>query len=148
MARGYPDFFGYPVHPEYGTTTKKAHANVVVGPGTTHTLLDLHIKGRIAGGLLYTAQDAFDDDVAIDITIDNVPVAQVSGLTDDILRLGLTSDFVIQPIRIDHSALSYFWRFAPDVLVNFSLLVVATNNEAVNNYLAGITLFYNGYEAP
>jgi len=146
MSRGYPDFFGYSVHPEYGETTKQSHASVIIAAGTEHTLLDLTFKGRLLGGKLYTFQSAYDADQYISVEIDGVIVAEVSGQTDYVFEPLWYPNAVLRPCLIDHGRLAYSWAFVHDIYVNYSLIVTAINNDAADDYQAGVNIFYCGYE--
>jgi hypothetical protein len=145
MSRGYPDFFGFPVFPDYGETTTKAAAALAIVAGTSSTLLDLTFKGRIIGGRIYTSEGALHANQYFELTIDGVSIGQYNGETEYAVLGEAEISPVIHPVRIDDENFYYDWRFKKDTVVNYQFKLVATNAEAVVLYGVGISLFYNGY---
>ena len=147
MARGYPDFFGYPVVPNYGVTTKKVQAIKVILAGETYDLLDFDIKGRILGGRLFLNPASVTASQYTDITIDGVVVHQLCANCEDCYKEGLARKVVVFPIRIDHNIYEYEYQFILDVVINYNILITMHNEELVDVYGGKLDFYYNGYEA-
>jgi hypothetical protein len=147
MARGYPDFFGYPIAPNYGVTTAQIHAAKVVAAGDSYNLLDLDIKGRTVGGKLFLNTASLEADQYVDLWVDGVRIDQICGQCEDIYGSLGSPNRVLLPVRVDHSKLYYEYAFKADIVVNYSLILTMVNAELVDDYMGSVTLIYNGYEA-
>ena len=52
MARGYPDFFGTPIFPNYGPLEQDDSGGFIIATGTDETLINITGKGRFYSGRL------------------------------------------------------------------------------------------------
>ena len=52
MARGYPDFFGFSIFPQFGTLTEEDSGLFAIVTGNTQTLFTITQKGKSYGGIL------------------------------------------------------------------------------------------------
>ena len=148
MGRGYPDFFGYPTHPEYGEQTLETQAGLIVAPTTTGDLVDIDFKGRITGGWLHLTRSAFAAQQHILVYIDNVLVDRVPNYFSFSTQYGFFAHPILGEKLADHERLFYELTFKPDTVVNFNLLIRVWNDEAAGNVTAACWINYSGYEAP
>ncbi len=73
MAKGYPDFFGMPIFPQYGTFAADQTPAGAINTGDTKTMWELTGKGRIYGGSLrLTVVNSNPEGFFFTITVDEV----------------------------------------------------------------------------
>ena len=73
MAKGYPDYFGTPIFPQYGTFDATLTPAGAVNNGNTKTMWELTGKGRIYGGAIRsTVIDNNPEGIFFTITVDDV----------------------------------------------------------------------------
>lgn len=53
LTKGYPDFFGYSIFPQYGTYVVEEKPATVLGAGATVTLFDITAKATVYGGFIH-----------------------------------------------------------------------------------------------
>lgn len=92
MAKGYPDFFGQSIFPYYGPLIEENNTIMVTGPEYA-TLIDLDMKGVVAGGIiqiLLTA-GASEDHSYFDILVDGDRLARLlcSELLNGVYTIGI-----------------------------------------------------------
>jgi len=72
MARGYPDFFGFSIFPQYGTFSLDEALGQVCASGATTEITEVLGKGVTYGGYLHLSFDAEDKEtVGVIIEIDS-----------------------------------------------------------------------------
>ena len=90
MARGYPDFFGFSVFPQYGPFTEEHGAPVDILAGNTRDFFELTAKGVIYDGYHRIYSCADPSNILINVTVDGDLIPSVS--PDVLLRYNLTSE--------------------------------------------------------
>ena len=70
MAKGYPDFFGYSVFPDYGPAIQEHEAGVTVAPATT-LALELTGKGTLHGARVTLLAAGGLENVTLSIQFDS-----------------------------------------------------------------------------
>lgn len=119
MGKGYPDYFGYSVFPQFGTFKNEAIAVAIAG-GATETIIDITNKGKIYSGYIDISitrlQEAF-----LNLTVDGTTLAYLTPFamkTRD-FRGGLDLPFI----------LSYY-----DVIAGMCTVVFQTDITFISQY--------------
>jgi len=69
MPRGRPDFFGTPIHPEYGVFKHDAH-NLMCAGGVWSTVHTLVANGMLLHGYFFSTDTDANKDDTFDLTVD------------------------------------------------------------------------------
>ena len=143
MARGYPDFFGQPTFPGYGTGTLAPVGSAIVGPGATKDILDVRGRGRIVDCKVKVLTTVNMVDQMLYLYIDDNYMGfypPVPGSEDLLAGLG---QMVAFPQYINKETGLWYWRINPDVIFNTRFYLWAFNGAALANLTVTCRLIYN-----
>ena len=141
MARGYPDFFGFSVFPWYGALSSVLDNTTVIAPGNSATVVDLALKGRSQGGILWLWSTASIDTDRVSIIIDGTEFA-VWGFS---VWESYHHNANYLPILMRYYNLDIFFvsfEFGPDWVFGTQYKVVITNN-GTGNLGVDMRFYYN-----
>jgi len=74
MAKGYPDFFGYSVFPQFGIYQVEEKGATVIPAGDSVTVFDVEGKGTIYGGYMFFGKTDITGLITLSLTIDGFTV--------------------------------------------------------------------------
>jgi len=143
MARGYPDFFGQPTFPGYGTATCPAAGSVVCLPGEVKTVINILGKGRILDCVIRANSAVRMANQEISIYIDGNWVCRFPPNAALDSPLFDYEFLIVKPIAIFHETGYWYWRIPADIIFNSQLRIDATNADALTNLQVKLRLAYN-----
>jgi len=141
MAKGYPDFYGFPIFPYYGDVSEEYDAAVVVLAGAFTELFSVTGKLRVHGGFMYISSNSSMEDDFFTVEIDGVAFYNFY-VSEGIALHGAGFNYPIVPtyIRSDYG-LAYY-TFQTDWLAKDTFKISYDNNHA-NQIVANIRFNYD-----
>lgn len=143
MARGYPDFFGQPIFPGYGTGSIELHAGIAVTPLTVGDVVNLIAKGRVVGCEISAVTSVNFIQQIVRLYIDGVLAGSVpDGAGSGPRWLGFYRG-PISPTHLNISAGLWRWKVETDTTFNTEFRLQGANNDLLTDLLISVRLFYN-----
>jgi len=141
MAKGYPDFFGFSIFPQFGAYQYTDSGAIVVAADTYGTIFDIDSKGKVYTGYLHiqTLGLANTASIFVEMTVDGQMI--ISRPLDVLLQIGFTGALDVPFILTDYNKdTNYFtivfmsdFSFSQSVLVR--IYTDATAQIFVHGYL-------------
>ena len=132
MAKGYPDFFGYPQFPSIGPVVVDYFVSAAVVSGVVTTIHSITTKGQILGGFCRPLGDYTGWPFELTLSIDGETA--ISFQPSDLYG-GRVYDSKIAPIYlIDYAdgGVNFTFGFSPGITFVNSYLFTLEHNEGAN----------------
>jgi len=133
MARGYPDYFGLPIWPNYGTLKGSILPAGTALPAGDSTIHDLTVKGIVRGGFLELKDASLATLITLKLTIDGAEIY------NDTIQFFLDNDLLeafgalVKLCRYDIAKAAYSLEFTPDIMFGYQYNVVLNMPGAPGN---------------
>lgn len=142
MSKGYPDFFGFSVFPQYGAFINESAGGVAVVAGASVDFFDIQSKGRVYDGYLRIYGCTLPATVSVRLTIDGV--ASQWGRLDYLLRYNFTheTDYLFTLKKYNTSDDEFIVSFREGITFSSSIKATVLNSGADD--IDVIAVFYYG----
>lgn len=125
MAKGYPDFFGFSIFPQFGAYQFTDSGAIIVAANTFGTVFDVNSKGKIYSGFINVQTLGLADTATIflEMTIDGQ--IMYSQTLDVMLQIGFTGalDVPFTLTNYNRKTNYYTFSFQSDLSFSQSVLV-------------------------
>lgn len=120
MGKGYPDFFGYSIFPQFGAFQLTESGAVVVAADSYGTIFDISAKGVVYSGYVATQTLGLADTSSIfaRLTVDGQEM--YSRVLDDQLAYGFTAEIDIPFVLVDYNRATNLYVFVIQQDITFS----------------------------
>lgn len=128
MARGYPDYFGLPMFPEYGSLNLESSGTITIVADATEIITLLSLKGRIYGGTLKLYTPTLDiPTYAIRITIDGTLL--INPMVHQILDRNTAVGFsgLLQLTEYNMEEGYFLFTYNKDIVFGYQFLIEVLN---------------------
>jgi hypothetical protein len=141
MPRGYPDWFGQPQFPQYGSVSE-AKAEITIATGTETTLVTISGKGRIYGGVVLCASGNVKNADYVKLYVDDVLLISICFY--DLTWYGLypDGDSPLYIIRYDETTPKMIAGIRKDITFSKSFKIAWKSDDA-NSRVVRYRLHYS-----
>ncbi len=140
MSKGYPDFFGYSIFPNYGNFQLTDSGAVIIPADSWGTIFNISAKGKIYSGYVGIQDLGLADTATIiaRLTVDGD--VMFSRSLDDLLNHGFVGDLDIP------FSLTYYSKVNNFFVVTFPLDITFANSYKLEYFTdASAQIFVHGY---
>jgi len=141
MPKDYPDWFGQPQYPKWGTPTYVRVQESIMA-SAQEILLEQYGKGQLIGGHIYTYNDSGSQEDSVYITIDDTYFAfdNIRTLFErNITKPNLTPIYIVE---YNTTQPRFCIGLSPGIIFDKKLIIYYKNNGAYGVYVEGQFMYY------